>query len=140
MLLELARRSEIRTGAGWHHTIWVRSAWQPSWGEVLRELSAHLREDPNCGETAWWLVSRFVLPVHERIAYSKMPDFTFRFRWEDGQLCFYDNGVGRFPLAAIRNNTLASLSYDLGLWTDGGPNGKPGVTERGQALIDQVFG
>lgn len=88
----------------------------------------------------WWIVSRFILHVHERIAYSKLPDFTFRFRWEDGLLQFYDNGVGRFPLAAIRHEPLASLTKDLGLWECIPPLDTHGVlTERGKKFVAEAF-
>jgi hypothetical protein len=73
-------------------------------------------------------VSKFVMPVHERIAYSKLPEFTFRFRWREGLLRFYDVGVGRFPLAAIRHQLLGSLTRDLGLWDDS--SGSASLTAR----------
>ena len=87
-------------------------------------LRTHLDSDPSVADTLWWLVSRFVVPVHERIAYSKLPEFTFRFRWEDGLLRFYDHGAGRFPLAAIRDEPLALLTWDLGLWDETGNDGR----------------
>ena len=86
------------------------------------------------------MVSRFILGIHERICYSKLPEFTFRFRWEDGLLRFYDYGIDRFPLAAIRNVPLASLTRDLGLWVAIPPNHAHGVlTERGRKFVAEVF-
>ena len=103
-------------------------------------LRTHLADSPMIGDTLWWLVSRFVIPVHERIAYSKLPEFTFRFRWEDGLLRFYDHGQGRFPLAAIRNEPLAYLTWDLGFWDATEDDNVPAVlTERGSAFIDEAL-
>ena len=114
VLLELSRRAKERAGEGWSQALTIVSAWQPSLARVLSALDAHLATNPTVGETLWWLVSRFILPVHQNIAYSKLPEFTFRFRWEDGLLHFYDTGIGRFPLASIRNEPLAQLTEDLG--------------------------
>ncbi len=138
VLLELARRTAERTGEGWVQASRVASGWQPSVAAVIAALETHLNDEPKIAETLWWLVSRFVLPVHERIAYSKLPEFTFRFRWEDGLLRFYDQGMGRFPLAGIRHNALTSLTQDLGLW-DAGQDGTARLTERGRSFVDEVF-
>jgi hypothetical protein len=140
VLLELARRMEHRSGAGWEHASRIASGWQPSIAAVAAGLRTHLDSDPSVADTLWWLVSRFVVPVHERIAYSKLPEFTFRFRWEDGLLRFYDLGTGRFPLAAIRDQPLALLTWDLGLWDETGNDGRPiTLTDRGTAFIDEVL-
>jgi hypothetical protein len=109
--------------------------------EVLHGLRTHLEGTPapRVGETLWWLVSRFVLPVHERIAYSKLPDFTFRFRWEDGLLRFFDHGVRRFPLAAIRFEPLRSITHDLGLWVLLDDENAPQLTGFGVGLVEEVL-
>lgn len=138
VLLELARRARTRSGPGWEAASRVGSGWQPSLATVLGALEAHLDRGPTVGGTLWWLVSTFVVPVHERIAYSKLPEFTFRFRWDDGRLRFYDHGVGRFPLAAIRRLTLASMTRDLGLWE--GTDNDARLTNRGTAFVTEVLG
>ena len=135
VILELHRRIAGRSDPGWQSTAGVQSAWQPSLLQVMAGLSGHLRDDPTIGDTMWWLVDRFVVAVHERIAYSKLQqrEHTFRFRWENGQVRFYNNGIGRFPLAAIRNEPLASLTYDLGFWKRDGAH-KASLTERGRTF------
>jgi hypothetical protein len=141
VLLELARRAGKRSGTGWVQAAHIASAWQPSIAAVFGGLRSHLEASPSVSETLWWLVSRFVIPVHERIAYSKLPEFTFRFRWEEGLLRFYDHGVGRFPLAAVRNDTLASLTRDLGMWdveTAGGER-RAVLTRQGAAFVDEAL-
>jgi hypothetical protein len=75
--------------------------------------------------------------IHERIAYSKLPEHTFRFRWEDGRVQFYDNGVGRFPLAATRKEPLALLTWDLGFWDR--ESGEAKLTDKGAAFIEEVL-
>lgn len=136
--LELHRRAHGRADAGWVQTATVRSAWQVSVAEVLAAITAHLAEEPTVAETLWWLVERFIVRVHERIAYSKLPEDTFRFRWEDGRVRFFDNGVGRFPLAAIRSDPLALITRDLGFWDYTGDEAK--LTPLGRAFVTEVLG
>ena len=140
VLLELARRMDGCSGPGWQQASHLASGWQPSVAAVVEALRTHVADGPMIGDTLWWLVSRFVIPVHERIAYSKLPEFTFRFRWEDGLLRFYDHGQGRFPLAAIRNEPLAYLTWDLGFWDATEDDNVPAVlTELGSSFIDQAL-
>jgi hypothetical protein len=140
VLLELTRRMERRSGVGWEQASRIASGWQPSIASVAVALRTHLDGDPAVADTLWWLVSRFILPVHERIAYSKLPEFTFRFRWEDGLLRFYDLGVGRFPLASIRDQSLALLTRDLGLWDETDDDGRPILlTDRGATFVDEAL-
>ncbi len=136
VFLELARRADERSGAGWQQALHIDSAWQPSVAAVLAGLRTHLAGIPSIGESLWWIVSGFIIPIHERIAYSKLPEFTFRFRWEDGLLRFYDQGVGRFPLAAIRNETLSSLTWDLGLWEG---DTCAALTALGKTFVDEAL-
>lgn len=140
VLLELHRRAYGRTDPGWAQTATVRSAWQPSVAEVLAAVHAHLAEAPTVTASLWWIVERFVIRVHERIAYSKLPEDTFRFRWEDGRVRFYDNGMGRFPLAAIRYDPLALICRDLGFWEYPSDDDPAALTARGTAFISEVFG
>ena len=140
-MLELARRAEKRVGVGWQQASNISSAWQPSIASVLGGLSTHLDGKPSVGDSIWWMVSKFILNVHERICYSKLPEFTFRFRREEELLRFYDYGNDRFPLAAIRNQPLTSLTKDLGLWQEVSLNDSRGVlTDRGRAFVSEVFG
>ena len=139
VLLELARRMEDRSGTGWEKASRVGSGWQPSVAAVVAELRTHLSGDPCVADTLWWLVSRFVIPIHERIAYSKLPEFTFRFRWEDGLLRFYDLGTGRFPLAAIRRQSLAFLTWDLGMWDETEGERSVALTERGKVFLTEAL-
>ena len=110
------------------------------WPTVLAELNTHLAEEPTVADTLWWIVHRFIIGVHERIAYSKLPEHTFRFRWEDGRVRFFDNGVGRFPLAAIRNEPLAPLTRDLGFWDrDSDGDGASSRHARAAAFIAEAL-
>jgi hypothetical protein len=139
VMLELFDRAAHQSGLGWQESASIGSAWQPSVRAALAALGHHLAQGPTVADTLWWLVQEFIFDVHQRIAYSKLPEHTFRFCWEEGRVRFYDNGTGRFPLAAIRWETLASLTKDLGLW---GPDatGSPVLTARGQAFVAEVLG
>lgn len=140
VLLEVARRSDERSDSGWQQAMGIDSAWQDSMAEALKKLQIHLAEAPTIGESLWWIVSNLIIRVHERISYSKLPEFTFRFRWEDGFLRFYDHGVGRFPLAAIRNESLASLTLDLDMWRFGSDADAGGeLTTRGADFLNEAL-
>jgi hypothetical protein len=141
VLLELHRRTADRSDPGWLATTRVRSAWQPSLLTVLDSLTTKMQTDVTIEDTLWWLVDTFIIKVHERIAYSKLQqrEHTFRFRWEDGRYHFYDNGVGRFPLAAIRNEPLASLTQDVGFW-EPDDDGIARLSDRGRSFIQEVLG
>jgi hypothetical protein len=137
VVLELLRRTRNRTDDGWALSSRAGSAWQPSVAAALEQLAAYLETDPTVADTLWWLVENFVISVHERIAYSKLPEHTFRFRWEEGRIRFHDNGIGRFPLAAIRREPLAYLTEDLGFWTDHGSG--PALTAAGWTFVQETF-
>lgn len=141
VLLELAQRIEKRSGPGWNEAMGVRSSWQPSVAEVVAVFKRHLQEAPTVADTLWWMTRRFVIPVHERIAYSKLPQrmFTFRFRWEDSRLRFYDHGIDRFPLAAARHTPFVQLTGALGMWVRR-PNEPAELTARGRSFIAAHLG
>ena len=124
-----------RDTPGWRQSINVASAWQPSVREVADLVARHLERQPTVRETIGWAIRRFVVTPHERIAYSKLPEFTFRFRTGPGGLRFYDLYPDRFILAGIRHGTLATLTRDLGFRTD-----DAAVTDRGHRFIAEVMG
>jgi hypothetical protein len=85
-----------------------------------------------------WLVRQWVLWPHEVIAYSKLPQSTFRFRWESGRLQFFDLRPERFGMTDIRRDALGRLGADMGLldWTKSGAE----PTAIGRAFVDEVYG
>jgi hypothetical protein len=91
-------------------------------------------------DTMGWAVQHLVLLPHEWTANSKVPEFTFRFRWEAGRLLFFSyfaQPFGRFGLNDIHARSLTSLSLDLGLLArvDGGYL----VTDDGEGFVNEVF-
>ena len=91
-----------------------RSMRQEGLLQIARAFEAHMEEEPTVADTVDWVLRRLVIEVHERVAYSKLPNFTFRFRWENGRLRFYDLGVWPFDLADMRHGSMSQLSFDLG--------------------------
>jgi hypothetical protein len=79
-----------------------------------------------------------VIAPHEQVAYSKLPEFTFRFRWESGRLRFYPIGGDRFELADMRRESMSRLSRDIGLWQPSGDEAL--LTEEGHRFVAEVFG
>lgn len=123
---------------GWKDIAQQRSEYQPGLLVLWRLLQDHIQAGETLADTLEWLANRCVIQAHERIAYSKLPDFTFRFRLENGLLHFYDNGLERFELANIRRRAVAQISLDLGLWAADG--GQPALTPLGATFIREVFG
>jgi hypothetical protein len=129
--------AEATSSAGWLEIGAQSSERQPSVLQFLYLFDRHLEEQPTLAQTLVWLVRRFVINAHEQIAYSKLPEFTFRFRWEDGRLRFYTLGLGRFHLGDIRRGAMAQVSEDVGLWRDVG--GTPELTQHGRDFIERTF-
>ncbi len=122
----------------WEHIGCQRSDHQPGLLCFTRHLADHQATDPTLGETVAWLVRRYVLGPHESIAYSKLPDRTFRFRWEQGRLRFYPLSRERFGLTDIRRDAMAWMSEDVGLLTRNDADIQ--LTARGQQFVAEVLG
>lgn len=114
-----------------------RSFRQQGLLQVASSLQRHLEINPTLGDTVEWAMRRLIIDVHERVAYSKLPNFTFRFRWESGRLRFYNLGVEPFDLADMRHESMSQLTLDLGYWSDASDD--PLVTPDGRALIEKAF-
>jgi hypothetical protein len=110
---------------------------QPGLTAFASQLRHHLADEPTVGDTLVWLVRRFIVAAHDRIASSKLPDFTFRFRIEDGRLRFYTKPDLVFGFADSRYSALETLGQDMGLWRNDA--GVPVVTPEGRALIEAAF-
>jgi hypothetical protein len=106
--------------------------------QVASALEAHMEENPTLADTIDWALRRLVIQVHERVAYSKLPNFTFRFRWENGRLRFYDLGVWPFELADMRHGSMSQLSLDLGYWRHGASDGGR-LTSDGRRFVSEAF-
>jgi hypothetical protein len=142
LILFFALRSrlpaEATSSAGWLEIGMQSSDRQPSLLRFVHLFERHLDDEPTLADTLAWLTRRFIINAHEQIAYSKLPEFTFRFRWEDGRLRFYTLGLGRFDLADIRRAAMSQISEDVGLWQQ--VEGLPQLTAQGRQLIEQAFG
>jgi hypothetical protein len=130
------------------HPLWAeiagrRSEHQDGLLGIVSLLQRRLGTDQTVAELLEWLIYRFIIGPHEVIAYSKLPEATFRFSWEEtGRLHFFTPGGGgldRFNPSDDRRGTMATLSQDLGYWreVDGG---RPQLTNDGRELVGAVFG
>jgi hypothetical protein len=125
---------------GWSQIGHQQSDHQPGllgFGVSLRE---HSEGNPTLSQTLAWLGRRYVISAHESIAYSKLPNFTFRFRWEQGRLRFYDLydiNWTRFGLTDIRRDALSRISEDIGMWakTESGSS----LTPVGSEFVGRVL-
>ena len=142
LLLSLYDRLRIverlAVDSAWYEIALEGGGNQPGLAAFAAQLRHHLAEEPAVGDTLVWLVRRFIVAAHDRIASSKLPDFTFRFRVEAGRLRFYTKPGVDFGLADSRHPALATLGQDMGLWHDGA--GAPVITPEGRALVKAAFG
>jgi hypothetical protein len=121
----------------WSQIGGLASNHQPGLLGLRTRLTQHIEGKPSLADTMVWLVHRCILSAHESIAYSKLPDFTFRFRWEHGRLRFYDLDDERFGLADIRRESMAWISKDIGLWERCADVAQ--LTAVGRQFLAQVF-
>jgi hypothetical protein len=142
LILELLRRTEGLEGRReWVEIAQLGTDAQPGLLRTLRNLKTHLDSNPSLLDTMSWLINRFVLQAHETVAYSKFPEFTFRFRWIEGRLNFYSHdalSADKFDLADIRHDAISTITQDLGYWQE--MDGTASLTEAGRELIEKVFG
>lgn len=138
ILVTIARLPEAESAPdGWREIGVQSSDRQPSVLGFRVLLERQLAESPTLADLLAWTMRRFVIFAHEQIAYSKLPDFTFRFRWEAGRLRFYKLGIGRFELANMRRAAMASLASDIGFWRRDGDTAT--LTELGHSFVAEVF-
>lgn len=140
LVLILATLARIPTdGDGdWQRIAAVEGEWQPGLRRVAAEVKARIDEECSVGELLAWLTEHLVLRAHEANAYSKLPDFTFRWRSEAGRLRLYDHPADWDVLADLRTSAMSGLLADLGF----GERTADGlrVTADGVALVAEVFG
>jgi len=128
-----------RVPMGWHRIGREDGASQPGLLRLAGLLDALMGVSETVGMLARQLVERLVIEPHERIAYGKLPEFTFRFRWTDGRLRFYtETMTDHFGPSDIRHASLAWLAYDLGLYDE--DDDTAWVTPEGKALAAETFG
>jgi hypothetical protein len=124
----------------WEWVALQDSDHQSGFLRAVTAVRGELATEPTVGEALEWALKTFVLGPHEVIAYSKLPESTFRFCWEEGRLRFYPTGHDRFKPSGARRNALSSLSEDMGLWERVGEDETPELTDGGRAFIARVFG
>lgn len=138
LLSRLPGPGELPADAGWYDVAREGGNNQPGLASFAAQLRQHLAAGATNGETLGWLVRRFILLAHERIATTKLPDFTFRFRIEGARLRFFTRPGVDFGLADSRHAALVNLARDLGFWDVHG--GTPSVTPAGARLVEETFG
>jgi hypothetical protein len=118
--------ASVAANEEWAETAGLSGERQPAPLAIAQYVAAHLAEQPTLGQTMLWVLQRFMLRPHETIAYSKLPEFTFRFRHEGARLRTYPLPYDRFGLNNIRAGTMASLTQDLGMRQADGSLAPPG--------------
>jgi hypothetical protein len=124
----------------WEWVALQDSDHQSGYLRAIDAVRSELATAPTVAEALEWALKTFVIGPHEVIAYSKLPESTFRFCWEEGRLRFYPTGHDRFTASGARRNALSSLSEDMGLWERVGKDEQPQLTAAGRAFVTRVFG
>jgi hypothetical protein len=139
ILLTLARCPDpAEADRAWSEIVSVTGDWQPSLvavGELVRDL---IDAGATVGVLFGTLFERLVIRAHEDNAYSKLPDFTFRWRREAGRLRLYPHRTDWDLLADMRAGPISSLLVDLGLARTDATTITP--TADGDGVIGEVFG
>jgi len=139
LLLELCRRlpDAASMPPEWRQVASIDGEHQDGLLHFADHLSAHLETDPTLGQTVSWLVRRYVVSPHEQVAMSKLPRHTFRFRYDAGELVFYQSPPTDLGDGILRHEPLSLITRDLGLWRDDDEGAV--VTARGRLLIREAF-
>src|SRR5262249_29360299 len=122
---------------GWTRIGLCRSQHQPGLLRLAQQLDEHLADAPTVAATMEWLVARSIVAAHEAIAYGKLPEFTFRVRWESGRLVFFDNGTGRFGLPGSRRGAMLQITEDIGFWER--VDGRAALSAEGARFVEDVL-
>jgi hypothetical protein len=139
ILTVLTRLPDDDADAAWQSIAGIDGGWQDGLARLARKVSVHLGAGPTLAETAAFLMRRLVLRPHVANAASKLPDFTFLFRWELGRLQFFHHYHPDFLRPGnIRAWTLAQLSRDLG-YCELLPDGLR-LTADGETFVRETFG
>jgi hypothetical protein len=135
VVLELQRRlpGNDSMPEAWRRVAAVDGGWQEGLHHFHERFRRHLSEEPTVGETLAWLAARYILAPHERVAMSKLPNDTFRFRYNGGELTFFGTPRTHLGDGSLRHHPLSLLTRDLGLWHSG-PDGAV-VSDRGRKLV-----
>lgn len=122
---------------GWQEVGLQQSREQPGLLRSAAAINELVASGATLADTMEHLVRRYILQAHEMIAYSKLPDFTFRFRWENARLRFFDNGVERATIAGARWWPTSLISGDVDLFRREGESVI--LTAAGRALVEETF-
>ena len=137
MFAVLARLPDPKEASpGWLEIGSQDAGRQPGLLRLARWVEEHLHEEPIVADTMAWAVDRLIVRPHESIAYSKLPEYTFRFRWEGSFLRFTGIDPGRFGLTDIRRDAMARITKDVGFWDDDG--GAARLTPDGAEFRDRL--
>lgn len=109
---------------------------QPGLLRLAKRVADHLGTGPAMADTMAWVVDHFIVRPHEAIAYSKLPDYTFRFRWEGPRLRFTGIDPDRFGLVDIRRDAMTWITRDVGYWEDGAAGAE--ITQDGRGFLAAV--
>ncbi|MFC1976109.1 hypothetical protein ACFLXQ_06905 [Chloroflexota bacterium] len=100
----------------------------------VRRMKRNLAErGSTIAEVARWLYRDFIILQHQLIATSKLPDNTFRFRWEGDRLRFY-RFSNSLSFMDSRFEAISTTIHELGLGNDFRYADHP-LTPDGEALL-----
>lgn len=108
-------------------------------GRFVADVRARLA-DPGLtiGALAHWLYAEYVIRQHQLVAFRKLPDDTFRFRYEEGGLRFFSDSslATDFGFTDPRFDALGTTAHELGLCGSLYEEGH-GLTPDGERLLKE---
>jgi hypothetical protein len=78
------------------------------------QLNKHLLAGDTLNELTKWILTNFVIAQHERVAASKLPEDTYRFRRNGDLIRFFDQ-VAPARFTDSRFNAISTMVHELGL-------------------------
>jgi len=138
LLLLLNARLPTDMPPSWDAIGRQRSQFQPGVLTFCAWLTGQLQRGVTVSELLEAVLVDRVLVVHDRVASDRLPNFIFRWRFDNGRWRFLSGlGAGPFSLGGSRHEAVVRLSEDLGLWRREG--NAISLTARGREVVDSAW-
>ncbi len=138
LLLVLLSRLPVDMPPSWEAIGRQRSFFQPGVLTFCGWLKGQLERGVTVADLLENILVDRVLTAHDRVASDRLPNFIFRWRFENGRWRFLSQlWSGPFALGGSRHEALVRLSQDLDLWARNGD--RIDLTTRGRTLVELAW-
>jgi hypothetical protein len=126
------REYEIRYAKDWA-LVRAGGTHRLSVQRLLNDMRDHARRNSSIGDTGRWFLEYYIIRQHHRVALGKLPDDTFRLRFDAGRVRFVDEPVA-VEMNDPRYRALSISATELG-WTQPLDAPQHYLSEVGRLLI-----